>query len=33
MNKLIEMAKAARALSKPDATKVVAEICLGVAHG
>lgn len=31
--KLIEMAKAARALSKPDATKDVAEICLGVSHG
>lgn len=31
--KLIEMAKAARALSKPDATKVVAEICLGASHG
>ena len=32
-SKLIEMAKAARELSKPDATKVVAEICLGVSHG
>jgi len=31
--KLIEMAKAARELSKPDATKTVAEICLGVSHG
>lgn len=31
--KLVEMAKAARALSKPDATQVVAEICLGVSHG
>lgn len=30
---LIEMAKAARKLSKPDATKIVAEICLGVSHG
>ena len=28
--KLIEMAKAARQLSKPDATKIVAEVCLGV---
>lgn len=27
--KLIEMAKAARSLSKPDATKIVAEICVG----
>ena len=32
-SKLIDMAKAARALSKPDATQVVAEICLGVSHG
>lgn len=32
-SKLIEMAKAARELSKPDATKTVAEICLGVSHG
>jgi UDP-N-acetylglucosamine--N-acetylmuramyl-(pentapeptide) pyrophosphoryl-undecaprenol N-acetylglucosamine transferase len=32
-SKLIEMAKAARELSKPDATQVVAEICLGVSHG
>jgi len=32
-SKLIEMAKAARELSKPDATKIVAEICLGVSHG
>ena len=31
--KLIEMAKAARKLSKPDATQAVAEICLGVSHG
>lgn len=31
--KLIDMAKAARALSKPNATKTVAEICLGVSHG
>lgn len=31
--KLIDMAKAARELSKPDATKAVAEICLGVSHG
>lgn len=31
--KLIDMAKAARALSKPDATKIVAEICLGGSHG
>ena len=31
--KLIEMANAARELSKPDATKVVAEVCLGVSHG
>ena len=31
--KLIDMAKAARELSKPDATKTVAEICLGVSHG
>ena len=31
--KLIEMAKAARELSKPDATQIVAEICLGVSHG
>ena len=31
--KLIEMASAARELSKPYATKDVAEICLGVAHG
>ncbi|MCW8900640.1 MAG: undecaprenyldiphospho-muramoylpentapeptide beta-N-acetylglucosaminyltransferase [Gammaproteobacteria bacterium] len=30
---LIDMAKAARKLSKPDATKTVAEICLGVSHG
>ena len=32
-SKLIEMAQAARALSKPNATKTVAEICLGVSHG
>lgn len=32
-SKLIEMAKAARELSKPNATQVVAEICLGVSHG
>ena len=31
--KLITMAKAARALSKPNATQAVAEICLGVSHG
>jgi len=31
--KLVDMAKAARKLSKPDATKAVAEICLGVSHG
>ena len=31
--KLIEMAKAARELSKPNATQEVAEICLGVSHG
>jgi len=31
--KLIEMAKAARELSKPNATKIVAEICLGGSHG
>lgn len=31
--KLIEMAKAARELSKPNATQVVAEICLGGSHG
>jgi len=31
--KLIEMAKAARSLSKPDATQVVAEVCLGASHG
>lgn len=31
--KLINMAKAARELSKPNATKTVAEICLGVSHG
>lgn len=31
--KLIDMAKAARELAKPDATKTVAEICLGVSHG
>ena len=31
--KLIEMAKAARELSKPNATQDVAEICLGVSHG
>ncbi len=31
--RLIKMAKAARELSKPDATKIVAEICLGVSHG
>lgn len=31
--KLTAMAKAARALSKPDATQTVAEICLGVSHG
>ena len=31
--RLIKMANAARELSKPDATKVVAEICLGVSHG
>ena len=32
-SKLIEMAKAARELSNPDATKIVAEICLGASHG
>lgn len=32
-SKLIEMAKAARELSKPNATQIVAEICLGVSHG
>lgn len=31
--KLIEMAKAARKLSKPNATQEVAEVCLGVSHG
>ena len=31
--RLVEMAKSARELSKPDATKMVAEICLGVSHG
>lgn len=31
--KLIEMAMAARELSKPDATKIVAETCLGGSHG
>jgi len=31
--KLIDMAKAARELSKPNATQAVAEICLGVSHG
>jgi UDP-N-acetylglucosamine--N-acetylmuramyl-(pentapeptide) pyrophosphoryl-undecaprenol N-acetylglucosamine transferase len=31
--KLIEMAKAARTLSKPSATQTVAEICLGVSNG
>ena len=31
--KLINMAKAARELSKPNATQTVAEICLGVSHG
>lgn len=31
--KLIEMAKAARELSKPNATRDVAEVCLGVSHG
>ncbi len=31
--KLIEMAKAARELSKPNATQEVAEVCLGVSHG
>ena len=31
--RLIEMAKAARELSKPNATQQVAEICLGVSHG
>ena len=31
--KLIEMAKSARELSKPEATKMVAEICLGGSHG
>ena len=31
--KLIEMAKAARELSKPNATQEVAEVCLGVPHG
>ncbi|MFK5913210.1 MAG: undecaprenyldiphospho-muramoylpentapeptide beta-N-acetylglucosaminyltransferase [Woeseiaceae bacterium] len=31
--KLIEMAEAARELSKPEATKMVAEICLGGSHG
>ncbi len=31
--KLIEMAKAAHELSKPNATQDVAEICLGVSHG
>ena len=32
-SKLIVMAKAARELSKPNATQAVAEICLGVSHG
>lgn len=32
-SKLIKMAEVARKLSKPDATKTVAEICLGVSHG
>ena len=31
--KLIEMAQAARKLSKPDATRVVADICTGASHG
>jgi len=31
--KLIEMAKAARGLAKPNATQEVAEVCLGVSHG
>lgn len=31
--RLIEMAKAARELSTPNATRDVAEICLGVSHG
>jgi UDP-N-acetylglucosamine--N-acetylmuramyl-(pentapeptide) pyrophosphoryl-undecaprenol N-acetylglucosamine transferase len=31
--KLIEMAKAARGLSRPDATKTVAEVCMGIAAG
>ena len=31
--KLIEMANAARELSKPNATQDVAEVCLGVSHG
>ena len=31
--KLVEMAKSARELSKPNATQEVAEICLGVSHG
>lgn len=30
--KLIDMAKTARSLSKPNATQVVAEVCLGVSH-
>lgn len=32
-NKMLEMAKAARTLAKPDATETVANICLGVSHG
>ena len=31
--KLIEMAKAARQLSRPDATRIVAQICLGITAG
>ena len=31
--KLVEMAKSAHELSKPNATQEVAEICLGVSHG
>lgn len=31
--KLTDMAKASRSLAKPNATKVVAEMCLGVSHG
>jgi UDP-N-acetylglucosamine--N-acetylmuramyl-(pentapeptide) pyrophosphoryl-undecaprenol N-acetylglucosamine transferase len=30
--RLVEMAVKARALAKPDATKIVAEVCMGLAR-